>query len=201
MYCILVTGAPASGKSTMAGYLSEHFRIPVISKDLIKEKMYDEIGFNSRAEKVKLGNASMEIMYYVAEQFMNLNQPFILENNFEHVSKEGLFAILEKYSYTAVTVRMTGDYEKIYERFAKRDRSPERHRGHVVNDHYPETPGAPKENPTLLTYEGYLDSIAKRGFDTFVGNGPCIEVDTTDIGNVDRELLFCQVEDAIRTIE
>ena len=32
MYCILVTGIPAAGKSTMAKVLSEKLRLPVISK-------------------------------------------------------------------------------------------------------------------------------------------------------------------------
>ena len=34
---------------------------------------------------------------------------------------------------------MTGDYEKIYQRFLERNASPDRHRGHVVNDSYPES--------------------------------------------------------------
>ena len=90
MYCILVTGIPAAGKSTMAALLAEHFGLPVISKDKIKELMYDDIGFRSREEKVRLGIASMNIMYYMAEQLMKSNRPFILENNFEKISKEPL---------------------------------------------------------------------------------------------------------------
>ena len=109
MYCILVTGIPASGKSTMAGFLAEAFGLPVISKDRIKELMYDTIGFRSREEKVKLGTAAMEIMYDTAEQLMKSGQPFLLENNFENASKAGLDAILDKYAYKAITVILTGD--------------------------------------------------------------------------------------------
>ena len=43
MYCILVTGIPAAGKSTMAAFLAEQFGLPVISKDKIKEYC-DKIG-------------------------------------------------------------------------------------------------------------------------------------------------------------
>lgn len=84
MYCILVTGIPAAGKSTMAGVLAERLGLPVISKDAIKEILFDHVGFRSRAEKDSLGIASMQIMYYVAGQLMKAGQPFILENNFEH---------------------------------------------------------------------------------------------------------------------
>ena len=68
MYCILVTGIPAAGKSTMAKYLAEHLSMPMISKDRIKELLFETVGFRSREEKVKLGIASMNIMYDMAEQ-------------------------------------------------------------------------------------------------------------------------------------
>lgn len=77
MYCILVTGIPATGKSTMAETLSERLKLPVISKDTIKELLFDNVGFQSREQKVRLGIASMEIMYYAAGQLMKTGQPFI----------------------------------------------------------------------------------------------------------------------------
>lgn len=42
--------------------MSEALGIPSISKDKIKELMFDVIGFQSREEKVKLGIASMDSM-------------------------------------------------------------------------------------------------------------------------------------------
>lgn len=50
MYCILITGIPAAGKSTMAEFLSHKLAFPVISKDKIKELLFDDVGFNSREE-------------------------------------------------------------------------------------------------------------------------------------------------------
>lgn len=185
MYCILVTGIPASGKSTMAETLAERLGLSVISKDRIKELMFDDIGFRSREEKVKLGIASMNIMYYMAEQLMKNHQAFILENNFENISKESLLAILEKYSYKAITVTLTGDYEKIYHRFLERNTSPDRHRGHVVNSSYPE-PENHVEEP-CISYENFTAGITNRGMDCFVANGPHIVVDTTDFEKIDIE--------------
>lgn len=197
MYCIIVTGIPASGKSTVAGYLSDNLKLPMISKDSIKELLFDKVGFKCREEKVRLGNASMDIMYYMAEQLMKCGKPFILENNFEDASKEGLFTILEKYSYQAVTVRLTGDYRKIYERFVMREGSPDRHRGHVVNDCYPEPEGIKRENPAPLSFESYLYGIEHRGFDRFAANGPCIMLDTTDFSNIDMEKVLKEIKGCI----
>lgn len=198
MYCILVTGIPASGKSTMARFLAEAFGLPVISKDRIKECMYDTIGFRSREEKVKLGIASMQIMYDLAEELMKSARPFILENNFENVSKEGLLTILEKYEYKAITVTLTGDYKIIYQRFLERNRDPGRHPGHVVNDCYP---GSKEINsPVQISYERFVEGITQRGMDSFTANGPQVILDTTDFGRLDREDLVRRIQDIVQAV-
>lgn len=195
MYCILVTGIPAAGKSTMAEVMSERLKLPVISKDTIKELLFDNVGFQSRAEKVNLGIASMEIMYYTAGQLMKAGQPFILENNFEYSSEYGIKNLIEKYHYSALTITLTGDYKVIYQRFLERENSPDRHRGHVVNDCYPEK----KENnlKTLkaktISYENFVRGIEQRGFDVFCVDGGQIKVDTTDFSKINMEELFSQI--------
>ena len=113
MYCILVAGMPASGKSTIAVRISASLGIPMLSKDSIKEVLFDDLGFHSRAEKVQLGTAAMHILYDAAAQLMKAGKPFILENNFEDASIPGIMALLETHHYTAVTVRLTGDPEVI----------------------------------------------------------------------------------------
>lgn len=198
MYCILVTGIPASGKSTMARFLAEAFGLPLISKDRIKECMYDAIGFRSREEKVKLGIASMQIMYDMAEELMKSGLSFILENNFENISKDGLLSILEKYEYKAITVTLTGDYKTIYQRFLERNRDPGRHPGHVVNDCYPGS----KEitSPEQLSYESFVNGITQRGMDSFTANGPQIILDTTDFRRLDREDLVRRIQDIVQAV-
>ncbi|MDE6962838.1 MAG: ATP-binding protein [Lachnospiraceae bacterium] len=196
MYCILVTGIPASGKSTIAEFLSHALHLPMISKDRIKEDLFDLVGFQSREEKVQLGVASMNIMYHVAEQLMKGGQPFLLENNFEKISAKGLFILLEKYGYQAITVTLTGDYKTIYQRFLKRNNSPERHRGHVVNDCYPEKE---KKAAAPIPYRHFVEGITMRGMDSFTANGPRIILDTTDFDAVDRDelvrnILTCREE-------
>lgn len=196
MYCILVTGIPASGKSTMAEALSARLKLPVISKDTMKELLFDNVGFQSRAQKVNLGIASMEIMYYVAGQLMKAGQSFILENNFEYSSEPGIQNLLDKYQYPVLTITLTGDYKVIYQRFLERESSPDRHRGHVVNDCYPEKNESDpnKLKSTSISYENYVYGIEKRGFDAFMVNGKQIKVDTTDFSKIDVEELLSQIE-------
>lgn len=197
-YCILVTGPPAAGKTTLARHLSEQLEIPFISKDEIKERLFDDIGFGSREEKVGLGAAAMNIMYYFAQQLMKRNQPFILENNFENSSRDGLMLLLEQYGFQAVTVILTGDYKTLYRRFAERNSSPERHRGHVVNDCYPEE--VPGRAATPISYEAYVDGIQGRGMDCFFANGPQVVVDTTDFLEINIKEIAGHIEEIVHTL-
>lgn len=182
--CILITGIPASGKSTLSRRLGSRLNLPVISKDDIKERLFDDIGFASRAEKVQLGVAALRLMYDMARRLMQCGQNLILENNFENASRDGLNALLEEYGYRPLTITLTGDYRTIYQRFVERDRGAGRHRGHVVNDCYPERePGRAVE---AIPFEAFVGGIERRGMDTFAA-GERLTVDVTDWGSVDVE--------------
>ena len=167
----------------MAKYLSKELGIPIFSKDAIKERLFDTLGFKSREEKVRLGVAAMQIMYDAARSCMACGQSVILENNFENTSRAGLAALLEEYPCNVITVMMTGDLHTIYKRFAERDQSPLRHRGHVINDRYPEEPGCQKEHVTI-PFEVFEQSVVARGMDCQPWNGICIQVDTTDLNKI-----------------
>ena len=110
MYCILVAGVPASGKTTMARFLADALGVPMFSKDAIKETLYDTIGFSSRAEKVKLGEAAFAVMLKAADECLARGLPVILENNFETATNPGLRDMLARRGCPALTVLLTGDW-------------------------------------------------------------------------------------------
>ena len=118
--CICIAGMPASGKTTAALRLSEKLGIAMLSKDEIKEKLFDRIGFQSRQEKVQLGLAAMEILYYAAERCLAAGQSVILENNFEDLSQPGLQALQERTGCRMITILFDGETRAVYERFVKR---------------------------------------------------------------------------------
>lgn len=200
MYLILIAGMPASGKTTFAKRLSAELQIPMVSKDEIKEIMFDNVGFHSRAEKVALGTLSMDIMYYFAESLMRIDKPVILENNFENISKPKLQQLIDKYDYTPITVLFGGDIETIYNRFIQRDKSPTRHRGHVVNTEYPESanPGA---IPHQMKFEDFQKTFEERGIRYFSIGGEVITIDTTDFEKASYSDVINQIKDKIKCCE
>jgi predicted kinase len=199
MYCILVAGIPASGKTNFAKQLSKYLNIPVVSKDEIKEILFDTVGFHSRKEKVALGVGSMDSMYYFAESLMKVGLPFILENNFENTSKADLQKLIEVYKYQTITVLLDGDIEVIYNRFVERDISPSRHRGHVVNTEYPETLSNPE--PIIpIGLEAFEKKITERGMRNFVIGDNLIKVDCTDYDKLDYKVVNKQLKTIIHNI-
>lgn len=196
MRCVLVSGAPASGKTRLGEYLSEHLDLPMASKDRAKEILFDTLGFRSREEKAALGTAAMELCYYFAEQQMKRGRPFLLENNFEAASKPGLEALLKQYDCRPITVFLTGDPRVIYQRFLEREQSPDRHRGHVVNTCYPEPEGE-KTPHTPISFEQFVSGIERRGMADFDVGGDRLIVDTTDFSRVDLENIARQVRELL----
>ncbi|ANU55906.2 AAA family ATPase [Acutalibacter muris] len=184
MCCILVCGIPASGKSYVARQLSEILGIPMFSKDDIKERLFDTVGFHSREEKVALGNGAMEIMYYAAGQVLSRGGAVILENNFETASIPGIKKLMERFCCQSVTVELTGKADVLYERFLARDRSSGRHRGHVLNTCYPELPGQ-ADTYAPISLEQFIEGVTRRGMAGFDIGGPRIVVDVTDFRRVD----------------
>lgn len=186
MVCILVAGPPASGKSTLAKALSKRLSVPMFSKDSMKEVLFDTVGFRSREEKVALGLGAMELLYYAAGQILSCGGSVILENNFENASRPGLEALLARFQCRTITLLLKGDPNVLYDRFVRREASPERHRGHVVNTRYPETGERVIVPP--LSYEQYVTACAARGMADF-SIGEKLEVDVTDFSAFDLDKL------------
>lgn len=195
MICILVTGIPASGKSFFSNYLSDYLSIPCISKDIIKERLFDTVGFKSRAEKMILNNAATDEMFYFAEVLMKHKEIFILECNFEKESKKQIADLINKYKYKCITAFLSGDHRKIYERFVRRNESGDRHPGHVVNDCYPRA--VRKADFAAISFERFESEIENRGMDDFEVGDSHFRIDTTDIDKVDWEIEAREIKNAI----
>lgn len=200
--CVLITGLPASGKTTFADYLSRQTNLPMVSKDRLKELMYDTVGFRSHSDKIRLSVAASRLLYYFAEQLMVAGTTFILEHNFENVMKPELTRLLKHYRYHTVTVRFGGDIEVLYQRYIQRNQQEERHGGHKNNHAWiPE----PLENTGLLagvmSIDEFMMGVRQRGIADFSAGGEELCVDTTDFSSVSFENLTEQVCRMVRVYE
>ena len=132
---IIITGMPATGKTTTGIKIAEKLRIPFFSKDQIKEILFDAISNKNATyeDKRKIGFASYDILYHNIEVLMKVGCTFILESNFVKQSSDILKKLISNYNYNSITIRFETDLKILHKRFLMRENTSERHQGLVSN--------------------------------------------------------------------
>lgn len=192
MAIIVLTGMPATGKSTVCRALTREFGFPIVEKDAIKEQLFDTLGFSCYAEKRALDHAANAVVIHMVERILEAGGSAIVDNNFDTESGRKFSALLERYAPRCACVFLRGDLDVLHERYTKRDNSHQRHLGHVLQEHYP-----PREGDSLyytMTRDEFYEKFMKRGMDSFTCPGGRIEVDTTDFSRVDTEAIVAEVK-------
>ena len=90
---ILITGAPASGKTNLARRLAECLALPTLAKDRIKETLFDALPVSPDWSR-PLGAASYRLLLEFARELVRADVSFILENAFRSTDKDVLRGLL-----------------------------------------------------------------------------------------------------------
>ncbi|HTV80395.1 MAG TPA: AAA family ATPase [Steroidobacteraceae bacterium] len=78
----LVTGLPATGKSTLARALARALAAPLLSKDSIKEPLLDVLGAADPRASRRLSDASFAVLFALAAEQLGRDAAIVLEGNF-----------------------------------------------------------------------------------------------------------------------
>ena len=179
---VIVTGPPASGKTTLGRALARKLSMPFLYKDGIKETLFDTLGWSDRAWSRKLGVATYALLFHLLEMELAAGRSLVVESNFDaERSGPSFLALRERYDFRPVQVCCVADGAVLLERCRSRATSDERHPGHDDLGHIAEL------EPILL--RGRLDPLPL--------DGPIIEVDTTNFALIDIEAILQQVVQAL----
>ena len=101
---VVVGGAPATGKTTLALALGTSLGLPLITKDDIKEALATPFATGDRDWSRQLGVAAYSVLFVVAERILAAGNGLILETNFRRGTSESGLRTLTRLASTAVIV-------------------------------------------------------------------------------------------------
>jgi predicted kinase len=113
---------PASGKTTVARALADELRVPLVTKDGIKERLYDELGTGDIAWSRQLGGAAYALLFEFCRELLAAGLSVAAEANFFAGSQEGQVAALPP--HRLVQIVCTAPLDVLLERYAGRTRHP-----------------------------------------------------------------------------
>lgn len=127
---IVVTGAPATGKTTIAEELADRLGVPIISKDTLKEALYETIGSGGDVEDA-IERAALAILFSVVDSQLAAGVSVIAESNFDSSSDLAPFRELcGRRELELVQIHVRRDSEELLRAFAERAEGDKRHPGH-----------------------------------------------------------------------
>ena len=129
---VIVTGPPGAGKTTLGRRLAADLRYPLISKDDIKEALFETLGWSDRDWSAKLGYASFVVLFTILKRELEAGRSVVTETAFIPIYHTSQFRDLgERYGCTLLQVYCTAEEEALGARFRQRVESGERHPGHA----------------------------------------------------------------------
>jgi len=176
---IIVTGRPAAGKSTLASWLSQELKLPLVSKDTIREVLFERLGWKDRPWAQLLGRASVDMMFYFAQAELAVGRPIILDNSFDPgMSNSRFHALIAEHHADSIQIVCSSDRETLFERFRTRAEAGNRHPGHGDRDVLDElNVNLSSDDPQFLDLGGEV-----------------LEVDTTDFEKITYPAILKQVK-------
>jgi predicted kinase len=179
---VLVSGLPGTGKTTLGRRIAQDLSLPLVSKDGIKEVLFDQLGWSDRAWSRQVGRASSELLYYFAEAQLRVGRSLVLESNFDPTfATPRLLALQTQYPFRPCQVYCRAVDDVRLQRFQQRVEAGERHPGHV--DH--------------LNYAELITGVTLGGAAPLAIGGQLIEVDTTDFQMIDYGSIIIALHTAI----
>jgi predicted kinase len=128
---LLITGAPASGKTRLARGLGARYGGGACSKDDFKETLFEVLGTGDAAWSRRLSDASFALLFTWAPQLLAAHALVLMEGNFRGAEHEPpLRLLLERSGAGVAQVLCVAGPATRAARLAARAADPVRHRGH-----------------------------------------------------------------------
>jgi predicted kinase len=179
---VLVAGHPATGKSTAAHALSERLGIPLVSRDDVKERIFDALGWSDREWSDKVSDAAAAVMADQARAALSTGNDVLVESVFDRPGEiERLGHIVRETGAACVVVVFQAYGDDLLARYRERNRAGGRHPGHADGDED----------------AGFEERMSRPYAAPEVAGCPVLEFDASDIDGLDLDAVVEEVRAAI----
>lgn len=130
---VIVNGAPASGKTTLARRLSNTLRLPLLERDGLKEVLADYLEVAGLAQSDALTRAAVGVFYTIADELLRAKVGMVLDQAYRRGQAEGQLRPLLA-ACQAVMVHCVVPPEENVRRYMARFKRGERHPVHFDHE-------------------------------------------------------------------
>lgn len=181
---ILISGAPATGKTYLARLLSEALPIVVLEKDAIKETLFDAVGEGDREWSRKLGGATFALLRTLVETHLKAGQSVVVESTFQpEFDAQWLDCMRGQFDIDVLELHCQTDPDTALSRYAQRIDSDGRHTGHLAG----------------MSRDTHVEELRERfeSYGPLTAGDELIRVDTTEFSSVDYAAIVEKVRGAL----
>lgn len=127
---IIICGPPCTGKTTLSKRLSHKYNLPVLSRDDLKEVLFNNLGWSDANWFQRVSQASLDIMFLVIELFLKSKQSLIIDSTLDPKKVTAKFLkAKKKYRFNILQINCRTHGERLYRRYLSR--SSKQHPGYV----------------------------------------------------------------------
>lgn len=190
---IIVTGCAGCGKTSFTKRLCKAFpNLKMYSYDTVKERVYDQFGYDDPGEKAVLDTRSLAEFWQLLDSEMAKSKDLVIEYPFCKKHVPMLSKLIDRHQYRVVTVLLQGDLRVLYERGMRRDQNPDRHPGHLLNVYHKGTQWKEEHLIPPMSFEEFERVVLEKDYNIQLGD--TVAVDTTDIYAVDFDAVINRIE-------
>lgn len=178
---LIINGLPASGKSTLARKVAPALGLPLHSKDVIKELLFDQLGWGDRERSKQLGSAAWELIWAITYETLRGGGSLAIESNFDAArAADRIETWRREFPFHLIELHCRAEREVLVTRFRDRALGPHRHPGHC------ETDGFLLETEFFPRLRTDLDQLIP-------GTNGALTVDTTLPSSVDESAIIAEL--------
>ncbi len=130
-------GGPATGKTTIGRRLANYYKLTYISKDGVKEPIFDHVGCPTSIETdsplsgVKMDAAAQAILFYLIEAHVEAETGCLIDSTFVESHVPHLKNIFDRYNCKPIQVVCSAEKKILKKRYQNRANKNLRHPGHL----------------------------------------------------------------------